>query len=400
MITFLSVMASFFILLFIAFPSLFLSAELLLGLLNKRVVDNVNLDKNELDDVYMVIPAHNEEIIMKDTLVKLKSEINSLSKVVVVADNCTDTTASIAEALGATVVIRNNNELLGKGYAIQAGVDYLKPLAPKVVIVFDADCEFTSGSFNKLAKRCIDENSVIQSAYIMKSPEHSDIKIKVAEFAWFVKNVIRPKGLAVFNISCQLQGSGMAFPADVLEKVTFSSGSIVEDLELGLKLNAMNEAIIFDNSSSVISFFPISAAGTDSQRTRWEHGHLSSISMLPKKFIKALLTLNLKSCFTILDAMLPPTVLWLFVVLSSTLLFFLLTLLNVFTPFLLSAVSLISLLFSLSLVWFIAAKHIIQTKDILLIYRYIFSKLNVYKTFITKRQKKWIKTDRSGGRNE
>jgi hypothetical protein len=72
----------------------------------------------------------------------------------------------------------------------------------------------------------------------------------------------------------------------------------------------------------------------------------------------------------------------------------------VFAPFLLSAVSLISLLFSLSLVWFIAAKHIIQTKDILLIYRYIFSKLNVYKTFITKRQKKWIKTDRSGGRNE
>ncbi|XQF93625.1 glycosyltransferase family 2 protein [Pseudoalteromonas espejiana] len=267
MITFLSVIASFFILLFIVFPSLFLSAELLLGLLNKRIVDNVNLDKNELDDVYIIIPAHNEEIIIKDTLVKLKSEINSLSKVVVVADNCTDTTASIAKTLGAAVVIRNNSKLLGKGYAIQAGVDYLKTLSPTVVIVFDADCEFTRGSFHKLAKRCIDENAVIQSAYIMKSPENADIKIKVAEFAWFVKNVIRPKGLAVFNINCQLQGSGMAFPASVLEKISFSSGSIVEDLELGLKLNAMNEAITFDNSSTVISYFPTSTAGTDSQRT-------------------------------------------------------------------------------------------------------------------------------------
>ncbi|MBB1344483.1 glycosyltransferase family 2 protein [Pseudoalteromonas sp. AS71] len=400
MITFFSVIASLFILLFITFPSLFLSAELLLGLLNKRVANKVDFNKNELEGVYIVIPAHNEEMIIKDTLVKLKSEVNSLSKVLVVADNCTDATAPIAEALGATVVIRNNNELLGKGYAIQAGVDYLQALSPEVVIVFDADCEFTSGSFNKLAKRCIDENSVIQSAYIMKSPEHADIKIKVAEFAWFVKNVIRPKGLALFNINCQLQGSGMAFPASVLEQVSFSSGSIVEDLELGLKLNAMNEAVIFDNSSLVISYFPTSAAGTDSQRTRWEHGHLSSISMLPKKFLQALLTFKIKSCFTILDAMLPPTVLWLFIVFGSTFLCFVFMLFNVFMPFLLSVTSLITLLFSLSLVWFVAARHIIQTKDILLMYKYIFSKLTVYKTFITKRQKKWVKTDRSGGRNE
>ena len=75
-------------------------------------------------------------------------------------------------------------------------------------------------------------------------------------------------------------------------------------------------------------------------------------------------------------------------------------LLDVFMPFLLSATSLITLLFSLSLVWFVAARHIIQTKDILLMYKYIFSKLKVYKTFITKRQKKWVKTDRSDGRNE
>lgn len=386
----------FFLIVFI--PSIFLCFELLVGLYVRVEKNAITLDIS-LDRVFIIIPAHNEELIIGDTLKKLKSELGCLGNVVVVADNCSDMTATIANSLGAQVIERHDDIKRGKGYALDAGVKYVSSKSPEVVIVFDADCEFVTGSFVNLVNSCKRNDSVVQSEYLMLAPASSPVKTRVAEFAWLVKNKIRPQSLSLFNINCQLQGSGMAFPWRIFECVSFASGSIVEDLELGLKLNALSESVIFDSSSKVISYFPESEIGTQTQRTRWEHGHLTSMALLPRAMLAAISKGNIRSFLTALDAMIPPTVLWLLLVFACLVASALITYIGVYFPFYLSAIAFGGISLCLFFSWLRYGREILPLRDFSAIFIYVFSKFNVYSSFLRSREKSWVRTER-GKKND
>ncbi|RTZ17425.1 glycosyltransferase [Vibrio aquaticus] len=371
-------------------PSLFLFLELTFGLIHS----NVRREEGEVKPYRIIIPAHNEAEIIKPTLAKLKAELGCLSHVVVIADNCTDDTADLAREQGAFVVERHHATLKGKGYALDAGIQAVSDSAPDTVVVFDADCEFTEGSCKQLILKSQRTDSVVQSLYLMKAPIQAPVKTRIAEFAWLVKNLVRPLGLSKFGINCQLQGSGMAFPWRVFEKVSFASGSIVEDLELGIKLNNLDENITFDVSSQVISFFPSSGQGSETQRMRWEHGHMASIAILPSAMLSALKRGRLKSCFTALDAMIPPTVLWLMLVVFTNLVTACLSIFLEIDSFLVAVLSLTLILLGLALAWLRYGLSIITPQDIASVIVYIFSKFDIYKKFLGNRQKDWVRTDR------
>jgi glycosyltransferase involved in cell wall biosynthesis len=79
----------------------------------------------------VVIPAHNEADTIALTL--LATDTQSVSDRVVVADNCTDLTASVARALGARVIEITAGD---KGSAMAAGV---AAVADDLVLFLDAD---------------------------------------------------------------------------------------------------------------------------------------------------------------------------------------------------------------------------------------------------------------------
>jgi cellulose synthase/poly-beta-1,6-N-acetylglucosamine synthase-like glycosyltransferase len=80
-------------------------------------------------------------------------------------------------------------------------------------------------------------------------------------------------------------GTGMAFPWRVIKLANLASGEIVEDLKLGLELTQAGEAPLFCPSASVVSHFPSSPEGRDSQRRRWEQGHLGMIARAAPRII-------------------------------------------------------------------------------------------------------------------
>lgn len=90
----------------------------------------------------VVIPAHNEEMVLADLLENLKmlKYPKELYDVYVIADNCTDHTADIARAHGAHVFERTNRELVGKGYAM----DWVFPKIFALNKGYDAFCVFDS----------------------------------------------------------------------------------------------------------------------------------------------------------------------------------------------------------------------------------------------------------------
>jgi hypothetical protein len=54
--------------------------------------------------VTVLVPAHNEEVSLPATLASLREQTRPPERVIVVADNCTDSTVALAEAAGAEVV--------------------------------------------------------------------------------------------------------------------------------------------------------------------------------------------------------------------------------------------------------------------------------------------------------
>lgn len=81
----------------------------------------------------VIIPAHNEAKTIGPIVATLQYS-DEVSEVIVIADSCTDDTASIASLYGATVAIPG--EFGGKGQAVMAGLDYVKT---DYVMFCDAD---------------------------------------------------------------------------------------------------------------------------------------------------------------------------------------------------------------------------------------------------------------------
>ena len=260
--------------------------------------------------IIVLVPAHNEGSGLLPTLDDILAQLNDGDRLLVVADNCNDDTADIARAAGAEVVERNDLTKIGKGYALAYGLRHLRNNVPDIVIVIDADCRLEEGAIHELALTCGSTGRPAQALYVMTAPDGAMLGFRVAEFAWRIKNDLRPRGLAALGLPCQLMGSGMAFPRDVIGAVDLATDDLAEDLALGLQLAFAKHPPLFCPAAVVTSEFPATREAAAAQRQRWEHGHLSIIlnESIPNLWT-ALRRRNWDLFILSLDAAVPPLVL-------------------------------------------------------------------------------------------
>jgi cellulose synthase/poly-beta-1,6-N-acetylglucosamine synthase-like glycosyltransferase len=257
--------------------------------------------------VAVLVPAHNESVGLLPTLADIKPQLRAGDRLLVVADNCTDDTAEVAASVGAEVLVRNEPEKRGKGYALAYGLTHLSRNPPEIVILVDADCRLAPDTVARLATASATKDRPVQALYLMHAPDGAPINIRAAEFAWRVKNLARPLGLHALGLPCQLMGTGMAFPWEAIRSVELASEQIVEDLKLGLDLAASGHPPFFYPSARVTSEFPSTAIGTETQRRRWEQGHIGLIlAAAPRYFLLAVRQANWRLLVLTLDLLVPP----------------------------------------------------------------------------------------------
>ena len=258
----------------LAIPILVFVLEVCASFLVSSNDQSVSMKRRTNERVAVIIPAHNEGAGLLPTLGDVKAGVDVNDRILVVADNCTDDTASVSASQGAEVFERNDPTQRGKGYAIAAGLAHLAADPPDIVIIVDADCRLQPAALESLAATCATTRCPVQANYVMRASDGAPIRTRVAEFAHLVKDTVRPLGLKFFGLPCQLSGTGMAIPWDTICRVDLASGSIVEDLKLGLDLARQGAAPKYLSSANVYSEFPNSERGLQSQRLRWEQGHL------------------------------------------------------------------------------------------------------------------------------
>ena len=214
-------------------------------------------EREQRDRVGVLVPAHNEEEMLSNTIINIRNQLRRDDWLLVVADNCSDSTAVVAEHSGADVVVRDDPLRTGKGFALDHGIRHFAENPPRTVIVVDADCQLGDLAVDRLTCVCEATNRPVQALYLM-TPDDLAERPRVREFAWRVKNWIRPLGLSSAGLPCQLMGTGMAFPWEVIAKAHLSTGALVEDLKLGLELAADGHPPIFCPAAVVTSEFPMS----------------------------------------------------------------------------------------------------------------------------------------------
>ena len=344
----------------------------------------------------VLMPAHDEAAGITPAIHALMNELAPGDRLLVVADNCTDATASIARAAGAEVIERHDAQRRGKGYALDFGVRWLERDPPAIVVIVDADCIVAPHALSRLARQCQATTRPTQALYLMHAPAGAPLRMRVAEFAWLVKNKLRPVGSAALGGPCQLMGTGMAFPWALIRHAPLASGHLVEDMELGLALAGAGSAPMFCAEAFVSSVFPTDNEGVASQRTRWEHGHLSMIASVgPRMLWRAIVERNAVLAAMVLDLMVPPLA-------SLVLLLSAVTLVDVLwwfsggaaTAFGIAALGMILLAVSVLAAWARDGRRLVSLRELMSLPWYVAAKIPVYVRLFTRRQVAWVRTKR------
>jgi len=347
--------------------------------------------------IAVLIPAHNEEASIEACLNSIRPQLTPADKIVVVADNCDDSTADIAIKMGARVIARTDHHYIGKSYAIDYGISHLASDPPDIAIIIDADVIAKPGAIERIAGLAYHTGSPVQASYLLTSPKNAGATSMVSAFAFYFKNLIRPLGLSKLGLPCLLTGSGMAIPWSIISAVAFKSGSIVEDLKLAVDLAAAGYSPKFCPKAEVIGSLPKLPENAMRQRIRWEHGHLKAIfGLVPLLILKSVRHLRLDLLILGLDLMIPPlsflTIFWI----AITLVIFLLFVCNISSWMPLAAVTGSGFFLGISIFsgWFFFARDILPFRILLAAPVYAATKIPIYLKFLIHPETKWIRTAR------
>ena len=362
----------------------------------RRATDSLQSESHPRTTV--LIPAHNERDIIGGIIGDVVAQMHEGDRAIVIADNCDDDTAEVSRGFGAEVIERTNLEHRGKSYALQYALNLLaeEDVQPEVVIVVDADCRISSQAISALSTKAGQLNRPVQGSYIFgghKGSAHSNL---ASSFTLWFKNHIRPLGSLRAGMPCQLTGSGMCFPWEVIRKVNVANQSLAEDTTLGLELAYAGHAPTFCPEAKIDGHVPKAWGTLVQQRRRWEQGYLESIfSNAPKMALRSITSLRPSLLWAAFDLCIPPLALlgmvWAVVFAAAGALVFFG---GSSLPLILLSGGAVLVGASLILGWFIHCRERVPLQAILAMPWFLVRKVGIYLSLLFEREKVWLKTER------
>jgi cellulose synthase/poly-beta-1,6-N-acetylglucosamine synthase-like glycosyltransferase len=214
----------------------------------------------------VVIPAHDEADQLPATLRSVFDADYPAGqlRVLVVADNCTDLTAEVANSHGAECVIRTDPTRRGKGYALAYGIPQALA-STDAVIVLDADCMVNRDFLRRMSDR-LRTADVVQSAVVSTNTDSPSGY--VAAVGGTIDNATAA-GLDALGGRVPLRGTGMGFRRGVLERHPWGGFGPTEDAEYAAILAADRVRVRVAAGAEVRCEAPAGGGAFAVQRRRW-----------------------------------------------------------------------------------------------------------------------------------
>jgi 1,2-diacylglycerol 3-beta-glucosyltransferase len=227
-------------------------------------------------DVVVLIPAHDEEDTIAHCVASFSTQTYPRGRydVVVIADNCTDATASVAASAGAEVLVRDEPGSRGKGRALRWAIERLlaRETPPDAVVVVDADSTPDPRLLSGLVSRFEQGAEAVQGESLIVGDGSPEQELRAAAF--LLVNRARPTGRSLLGLPAGLAGNGMLFGRKLLAEHPWSAFSSTEDVEYGLALRAAGVKPVFARGAIVWSPTAPHGRAAELQQLRWEGGKL------------------------------------------------------------------------------------------------------------------------------
>jgi cellulose synthase/poly-beta-1,6-N-acetylglucosamine synthase-like glycosyltransferase len=346
--------------------------------------------------VAVLIPAHDEAAVIGATLRTLMPTIPRGSRVLVIADNCSDATASIARECGAEAIERHDRTRRGKGFALDFGIRHLASRPPDCVVFLDADCRVGTDTARLLAAAAIATARPVQGLNLCDpDPNASPLQL-ISGLAFRFKNLVRTVGLSRLSGLNHLSGTGMALPWQLAAGLKLANGNVVEDMQLGIDLALAGKAASFLPEARVDSPLPQQRAAARTQRTRWEHGHLKTLlSQSPRLLALAIARRRLDLAWLALDLAIPPLALLVAGLSGFIAVCFIAAVAGASaTPLIVACSAIAALAVAVIAGWAAFCRPQVPLVALLAAPLYIAAKLPIYLAFLVKRQQHWVRTQR------
>lgn len=241
----------------------------------------------------VIVAAHNESAVVGQLIENLHDlkYPKELYDIYVIADNCTDNTAEVAEKAGAIVCPRFDEEKKSKGFALEWMFEKLFEMEKggkiyDAVAIFDADNLVHPNFLMEMNNRLCKGDKIIQGFLDAKNPYDTWVSGTFAIAFWVIDYISH---LAKTNIglSAVLGGTGMCITIDVLKKYGWRATCLTEDMEFtmkslteGLKTTWAHDAIVYDEK-------PLTFAQSWTQRKRWAQGQFDvAHRFIPKMLVE------------------------------------------------------------------------------------------------------------------
>lgn len=259
--------------------------------LKKRV-----LPKQDLHKYAILIAARNEEQVLPHLLDSIAAQDYPREniQVFVVADNCTDNTAAVAEKHGATVFPRYNKHQVGKGYAL----DYLLAQIDRAVgldsfdafLVFDADNLLQADYIRNMNR--IHSNGYQVFCGYRNTKNFGTNWLTSGYGLWYIhESTHLNRSRMSIGTGCTVSGTGFGFSREVLRRAGgWKFFTLTEDLEFsawcatnGIKIGYCHDAVLYDEQ-------PVTFCQSWRQRTRWAQGGIQMSLRYIIRLLKGILT--------------------------------------------------------------------------------------------------------------
>ena len=258
------------LLLYLALATAYLIA---LALASVGVKEPARPEKEELHRFAILVPAHNEELLISRLLESLLSVSYPphLRTIFVIADNCTDRTAEICSRRPVTILIRNQPSRPGKGFAISYALENIGMAPFDAFLVIDADSVVDPFILKELNVSLNRGEQVIQCHNGLGN-RHDSWFTELLYVSRTLNNFFYHHAKYKLGLSSHLMGNGMCFTSELLGKVGWTAFSAGEDWEYYTSLIEKGYKVTFAVKAVVLHQESKSLEQATSQRLRWARG--------------------------------------------------------------------------------------------------------------------------------
>jgi 1,2-diacylglycerol 3-beta-glucosyltransferase len=297
-----------------ALPGIYLLVLTAAALTKNQASEPCFEESRQKSRIAVIISAHDEENMIGTTVATLfqSQYARELTGVFVIADNCSDETAQVAQSAGATVWERFDTSKRGKGQALDWALKNHKDKLETydIISILDADTLAHRLYLSEIDQAFRQNEIKAVQGYYGTSNISSGWRPALSEAAFAVSHHLRPLGRNALGSTAGLKGNGMAFRSDLLLETGWPAHSLVEDLEFTLLLLERGINVHYIPEARVAAEMVTNAAAATTQRIRWEGGRGQVLRSFGPRLLRQIKIGNRWAALEALcDLLFPPMVL-------------------------------------------------------------------------------------------